>query len=331
MHSVVKTVAVKYRSKLANDDYKKLFSQLNKKLVESDYKNGRVSNPTKIDDKKQREIKKYTQGFFAKAVDKKRDHGKEKEERGSKKGLEQATGQEDTDSITGPYSKVDSNGGLVSITNGATSKQASVTSLTPATPAESGDLKHKRHSNGIDESGTPTKRVRSETPPSPPSALRASVASNSSGDQSPNSLPAELMPISTGIPPPPPPPPPSAPMNANSTDISPSEPNSMKRKRDEYNDEIGNEHKSPTKRARSITPPFQAPPSPCPPINGESHSGNSFARVYPESDKFPSSTGLTHLEAQNSEDTTPQTPVEAGDENSALDGLHLNSVKYVEA
>jgi hypothetical protein len=50
-------------------------------MVESDYKNNRVSDPTKISSKQVKAVKKYVVDFFNKAVKKRRDHDKRKKER----------------------------------------------------------------------------------------------------------------------------------------------------------------------------------------------------------------------------------------------------------
>lgn len=56
-------------------------TQINKKIVASDYKNNRVTDPTKLTEKQESHIKKFVKDFFEKAVAKKRDHDKRKAEK----------------------------------------------------------------------------------------------------------------------------------------------------------------------------------------------------------------------------------------------------------
>lgn len=53
-------------------------------MVESDFKNDRVKDPSKIDAKQEKAVKKYVTNFFEKAVEKRKSHGKRKAETGSK-------------------------------------------------------------------------------------------------------------------------------------------------------------------------------------------------------------------------------------------------------
>ena len=55
--------------------------QISKKLVNSDYKNDRVDDPTKISHRQEKQIKKYVQEYFEKAVAKKKEHDRKKAER----------------------------------------------------------------------------------------------------------------------------------------------------------------------------------------------------------------------------------------------------------
>ena len=49
-------------------------TKVSKKLVSSDYKNNRVTNPNTITPKQIKAVKKYTKEFFDKAVIKHREH-----------------------------------------------------------------------------------------------------------------------------------------------------------------------------------------------------------------------------------------------------------------
>jgi histone-lysine N-methyltransferase SETD2 len=65
----VKYVLDKFRHKLPKDDLKKFGKEVNKKLVASDYKHNRVSDPTApLTAKQERNIKSYVKEFLEKAV-----------------------------------------------------------------------------------------------------------------------------------------------------------------------------------------------------------------------------------------------------------------------
>lgn len=68
----------KYKHKLPRDELKKHAKELSKKLVESDYKHNRVGNPTKVNEKTERGVKKYAKEFFDKCVARHREHEKKK-------------------------------------------------------------------------------------------------------------------------------------------------------------------------------------------------------------------------------------------------------------
>jgi [histone H3]-lysine36 N-trimethyltransferase len=68
----------KYKAKIPREDLKRFAKELAKKLVESDFKGGRVEDPTKITDKHQQKVKKYCKEFFEKAAHKHSKHEKEK-------------------------------------------------------------------------------------------------------------------------------------------------------------------------------------------------------------------------------------------------------------
>lgn len=77
----IKYVLDKFRHKLPKDDLKRLGKDLAKKLVASDYKNNRVSDPTaKLNEKQARKIKTYVKEFLDKAVHK---YEAQKKEEGS--------------------------------------------------------------------------------------------------------------------------------------------------------------------------------------------------------------------------------------------------------
>ena len=73
-------VVGKYKNKLAKDDLKRWAKEFAKKMVASDFKKGRVEDPSKISDKQAKSVKKHAQEFFEKAVKKKDEADKRKSE-----------------------------------------------------------------------------------------------------------------------------------------------------------------------------------------------------------------------------------------------------------
>ncbi|KAL9084370.1 MAG: hypothetical protein Q9159_005278, partial [Coniocarpon cinnabarinum] len=83
----VKYVMDKYRGKLDKEDLKRLCKEVSKKLVNSDFKNKRIEDPTKISDSQSRKVKKYVKDFLDRAVEKKKD----KDAHNARKAARQAT------------------------------------------------------------------------------------------------------------------------------------------------------------------------------------------------------------------------------------------------
>lgn len=63
-------MADKYYKRLPKEDLKKFVKDVNKTLAASDYKHGRVNDPSKVEEKQQSKIRKYTRDFLDKAVKK---------------------------------------------------------------------------------------------------------------------------------------------------------------------------------------------------------------------------------------------------------------------
>ncbi|TQW00458.1 SET and WW domain-containing protein [Cordyceps javanica] len=77
----IKYVLDKFRHKLPKDDLKRLGKDISKKLVASDYKNNRVTDPTaKLNDRQARKIKAYVKEFLDRAVHK---YAAQKKEQGT--------------------------------------------------------------------------------------------------------------------------------------------------------------------------------------------------------------------------------------------------------
>ncbi|KAI7685123.1 hypothetical protein KC353_g20945, partial [Hortaea werneckii] len=74
-------VVGKYKHKLAKDDLKRWAKELAKKIVDSDFKKGKVEDPSRISDKQAKGVKKHAQEFFEKALKKKNEAEKRKAEK----------------------------------------------------------------------------------------------------------------------------------------------------------------------------------------------------------------------------------------------------------
>jgi histone-lysine N-methyltransferase SETD2 len=68
LHSHIRPTIDKFKKKLPREDLKRLAKDITKKLVESDYKHKRVSNPAKMDRKYSHAAKQHTADYFNKAV-----------------------------------------------------------------------------------------------------------------------------------------------------------------------------------------------------------------------------------------------------------------------
>ncbi|KAL8699158.1 MAG: hypothetical protein Q9224_001533 [Gallowayella concinna] len=182
LHPQIKGVVDKYRHKLPKDDLKRFAKQIAKKLVESDYKRGRVEDPTKITPLQERQIKKHVTEFFDKAVVRKKERDEKDAARRKKEGLpEKAKVENDVDAKQDEESDGERRMDLSDNEDVKPEPDlvTPITSATPVTPADqltNGDrLKRKRNGEeesngdgGNDDESTPSKRPRSETPPPPP-------------------------------------------------------------------------------------------------------------------------------------------------------------------
>ena len=153
----------KYKHKIPKDDLKRFAKEISKKLTTSDFKAGRVNNPSKLDEKQQKKVKEYCKQFFDRAAHK---HKKQEDDRASKK---KSNG---TSAVQSPRLK-DSPG----IKEEDEDIQMSDHEITPEveTPSERSTAvkrKHEEISPGIKEeddlSKSPLKKLAMDTPPPPP-------------------------------------------------------------------------------------------------------------------------------------------------------------------
>jgi len=170
----------KYKNKIPRDDLKRFAKELAKKLVASDFKAGRVKNPTKIDEKQQKKVKEYCKQYFEKAAQK---HKKNEHE----KAVTKATKESATSSaiaspvVQSPAMDLTPDTDIKRDTAGNDDVETPDDSMleesgTPLTPSQqNGTLKRKwlndsdHNGNGEDDTAkSPLKKPHMDTPPPPP-------------------------------------------------------------------------------------------------------------------------------------------------------------------
>ncbi len=144
--------------------------QIAKKLVNSDFKNNRVEDPTSISSRQEKNVKKYVKDFFDKAVIKRREYEKKKAERKMKDGGSATSPPSATPTVDDAVKDERQSSGAVTPASGSGSGSGS------ASASVSGEnLKRKRadedESDGTKAQAvdaTANKKVKLETPPLPP-------------------------------------------------------------------------------------------------------------------------------------------------------------------
>ena len=187
----------KYKDKLPKDDLKRFAKevprykyllvpypaytcrQISKKLVNSDYKNNRVKDPTKCPEKQEKQVKKYVKEFFDKAVEKDKERQAKKGTKRAKEGNAYKSppreGKAEAPKVDAVAKSDDDQQMAMSDDE---EEKPIVESTTPATPMDQlsviDKLKRKREEEinsmtGRREFSTPpSKRLQSEAPPPPP-------------------------------------------------------------------------------------------------------------------------------------------------------------------
>lgn len=154
--------------------------QVAKKLVDSDFKNHRVEDPTRISARQENQVKKYVKDFFDKVVAQKKAHDKQKDEQQAAR--ERKEGQPACSSILATPAKAEKETGDIEAGQEPCDnevdeklKQESATPFTPIDSSLSNDqLKRKREAEGgsdlgtLEDGATPIKRQKSASPPPPP-------------------------------------------------------------------------------------------------------------------------------------------------------------------
>ncbi|KAI9841290.1 MAG: histone methyltransferase set2 [Thelocarpon superellum] len=184
----VKYVTDKFKTKLPKDDLKRFAKEIAKKLVNSDFKNQRVDDPTQISSRQEKHVKKYVKDFFDKAVAKKRTHDMKK---AARKDQEKTKDGDSADSPPSPAKAADddetetpeleADRTMELSDDDADLKDAAASN--PPTPGDLGSngdtLKRKRTgqadaaetmtpTDATDDDGSPSKRMKPTTPPPPP-------------------------------------------------------------------------------------------------------------------------------------------------------------------
>jgi hypothetical protein len=163
----------KFTKQLPKDDLKKFAKEVGKKLVASDFKNGRVDDPTKISEKQEKKVKAYVRQFFEKAVDKKKELDKRKKEK------ERAKLANGSDKLNGkdasPEEVDDMKAEDIDLTPSSPSPPGApssphVSEATPSFTESSPELKRKRTGEETPGDESDSKRLKEEysTPPPPP-------------------------------------------------------------------------------------------------------------------------------------------------------------------
>jgi [histone H3]-lysine36 N-trimethyltransferase len=173
----IKHVMQKFTKQLPKDDLKKFAKEVAKKLVASDFKNGRVEDPSKISEKQEKKVKAYVRQFFEKAVEKKKELDKRKKE---KEKAKLANGSGSTEKVNGKeageagHVDDDVKGDDIDLTPSSPSPPGAPSSphasATPSFSESSPELKRKRTGEETPGDESDIKRLKEEdsTPPPPP-------------------------------------------------------------------------------------------------------------------------------------------------------------------
>ncbi|KAL9125448.1 MAG: hypothetical protein Q9217_005346 [Psora testacea] len=172
----VKYVMDKFKGMLPKEDLKRFAKEISKKLVNSDFKNNRVEDPTKINSRKEKQVKTYVKDYFDKAAKK----HKEREQRRTERKAKQANAPEPSSSEVAAEIKKEEEQSDddrdVGMSDEEEPEKPKIESVTPVTPMDyilaADGLKRKR--GDADDvklenpESTPSKILKSATPPPPP-------------------------------------------------------------------------------------------------------------------------------------------------------------------
>lgn len=185
------------------EDLANALAQIADKLANSDFKSGRVEDPTKIDEKHEKKVKKYCKEFFDKAAYKHRKLEKEKAARKLKSEASKANHTATVEAASpvlnldaSPDVKKEEQSDDEDVQMSDDDDEKATPSFPPA--GTNGDcLKRKREEADEDDvkidsdmSKSPSKRMKSESPPPPPPPPEPPV--DTPPVQSENASPAEI-------------------------------------------------------------------------------------------------------------------------------------------
>lgn len=163
----------KFTKELPKDDLKKFAKEVAKKLVASDFKNGRVDNPNQISEKQEKKVKAYVRQFFEKAVEKRKELDKRKREKEKAKLANGISGS--PEKVNGKGLEVDGKAEDIDLTPTSPSPPGAPSSphastATPSVTESSPELKRKRTGEETPGDESDSKRLKEEdaTPPPPP-------------------------------------------------------------------------------------------------------------------------------------------------------------------
>ncbi|KAL9107620.1 MAG: hypothetical protein Q9227_007523 [Pyrenula ochraceoflavens] len=172
----------KYKGKIPKDDLKRFAKEAAKKLVNADFKAGKVDNPTKISEKHEQKVRKYCKDYFEKAARKHKEYEKRKAtkkthaEKASTKADEQIS--TDTSAANGEASPVlkkelESDDEDIKMSDDEDEEILAEKKSSPETPSLDGDnLKRKREEIEVkplsEPDTSPSKKLKSHSPPPPP-------------------------------------------------------------------------------------------------------------------------------------------------------------------
>ena len=164
----------RYKNKIPRDDLKRFAKEIAKKLVASDYKAGRVKDPTKIDERQAKKVKDFCKQFFEKAYQKHKKHEAEKSTKDQDKKTK-IESEATSPAASPPAADLDEDMKMSEDELESTPSESTPTNVNGA-----GALKRKRANtaesatvDGEEErepTGSPVKRLNLEieTPPPPP-------------------------------------------------------------------------------------------------------------------------------------------------------------------
>ncbi|KAI1617841.1 histone-lysine N-methyltransferase SETD2 [Exophiala viscosa] len=164
----------KYKNKIPRDDLKRFAKEIAKKLVSSDYKAGRVKDPTKIDERQQKKVKEFCKQFFEKAYHK---HKKSEAEKSTPdKGKDTPAGSPPAQDVSPENDDEDIK--MSDVEDNV--EDATPTAQSPSDRGTNGTLKRKRLEDDLtatgsdqveaESLGSPSKKISLDidTPPPPP-------------------------------------------------------------------------------------------------------------------------------------------------------------------